>query len=95
MQPDLKTHRLPKLIKQQGRNFERSWHLRKIAGSYRGVRLQTIQGTKKRSVGKSTHQPTSPASSSSRIACTSSIVKTRSPQFLRNRAMMSTFGKAC
>lgn len=93
MESDLESHGLSELVKKQCRDLQWSRHGSKISGSFSGIGLKSIQGTKKRGVGIGLHQPGSSASSSARMAATSSMVKTRLPHVSRNLAMMSTLGR--
>jgi hypothetical protein len=76
--------------RQQARHRQRATQPRHELIRTRGMNLSPIQGTEKRSVRETIH-PSSPSSSSARIAATFASVNTRFPQIARRRAAKSGF----
>lgn len=70
--------------------MQRLLHVGKMGGGRRRIVLPPVERTQKGGVRVGDH-PSSPPNSAARIASTSLAEKTRSPQVLRSRAIMSGF----
>lgn len=90
MPPNLQAHGLSKLQQEQSGYAQGAAKSRHELIGPGGIDLRPIQCTEEGSVRKTAH-PSSPSSSSARIAATSASVKTRSPQIARRRAAKSGF----